>query len=224
VWTRVLFLDRSHARARAYIDRARTALAERHRKAEELLHASQQFLDRGETRAARDLLTQAVAASGDDERAAALRVQLERVERTYAWTVAAPSPTQEVVPGWSWRRRSPGLAIVLAAVAVALLGTGAFLNAGLREWVSSNSPVEQLTTAPVAAKLPVLSSSDAALIRARTLFARGRLAEALRALDVVSDASPVRGEANTLRVEIQRLLLATRQNRPNPADGGRLPR
>ena len=27
IWTRVLFLDRAHARARAYIDRARTAVA-----------------------------------------------------------------------------------------------------------------------------------------------------------------------------------------------------
>jgi hypothetical protein len=31
VWTRVLFLDRSHARARAYIERARGAIAERQR-------------------------------------------------------------------------------------------------------------------------------------------------------------------------------------------------
>ena len=39
VWTRVLFLDRSHARARAYIDRARSALAERQRESEELLQS-----------------------------------------------------------------------------------------------------------------------------------------------------------------------------------------
>src|SRR5262249_57563227 len=39
VWTRVLFLDRSHARARAYIERARTAIAERQREGDELLHA-----------------------------------------------------------------------------------------------------------------------------------------------------------------------------------------
>src|SRR4051812_3347637 len=37
VWTRVLFLDRSHARARAYIERARSAIAERQREGEELL-------------------------------------------------------------------------------------------------------------------------------------------------------------------------------------------
>src|SRR6478752_3050264 len=66
LWTRVLFLDRSHARARAYIERARTALAERQRRAEELLHASQELLDKGETSQARDLLTAAVAATGED--------------------------------------------------------------------------------------------------------------------------------------------------------------
>ena len=36
VWTRVLFLDRGHARARAYIERARSAVAERQREGEEL--------------------------------------------------------------------------------------------------------------------------------------------------------------------------------------------
>ena len=33
VWTRVLFLDRGHARAKAYIDRARSAIAERSARA-----------------------------------------------------------------------------------------------------------------------------------------------------------------------------------------------
>ena len=37
VWTRALFLDRGHARARAYIERARSALAERQRESEEML-------------------------------------------------------------------------------------------------------------------------------------------------------------------------------------------
>jgi hypothetical protein len=57
--------------------------------------------------------------------------------------------------------------------------------------------------------MPVLSSSEAALIRARTLYARGRLAQALQALDRVDDRSTVRAEADALRVEIQRLLLAS---------------
>ena len=39
VWTRVLFLDRGHARAKAYIDRARSAIAERQREGDELVQA-----------------------------------------------------------------------------------------------------------------------------------------------------------------------------------------
>src|SRR3954467_8042842 len=82
IWTRVLFLDRAHPRAKAYIDRARTALAERQRRSDELLHASQSLLEQGNTLDARQLLTEAVAASGDDERAAALRMRLDRLDRT----------------------------------------------------------------------------------------------------------------------------------------------
>ena len=81
LWTRVLFLDRNHARARAYIDRARTALAERQRQSDEMLEASRDLLEQGRTEAARHLLTEAVATTGDDEQAAALRVKLERLER-----------------------------------------------------------------------------------------------------------------------------------------------
>ena len=57
LWTRVLFLDRNHARARAYIERARTALAEMQRRSDELLQASRDLLEQGETDAARQLLT-----------------------------------------------------------------------------------------------------------------------------------------------------------------------
>ena len=45
LWTRVLFLDRSHARARAYIDRARTTLAELQRRSDEMLQASRDLLE-----------------------------------------------------------------------------------------------------------------------------------------------------------------------------------
>src|ERR1043165_4229799 len=65
LWTRVLFLDRAHPRARAYIDRARTALGERQRRADEMIEAGGALLDRGQTDAARHLLTEAVASTGD---------------------------------------------------------------------------------------------------------------------------------------------------------------
>ena len=50
VWTRVLFLDHGHARARAYIERARGAIAERQREREELLHTGVAAFRRGEAR------------------------------------------------------------------------------------------------------------------------------------------------------------------------------
>ena len=64
VWTRVLFLDRSDARARAYIDRARAAVAERVRESEALLHAGIAACDRGDVAEARALLTTAIARGG----------------------------------------------------------------------------------------------------------------------------------------------------------------
>ena len=60
VWTRALFLDRSHPRARAYIERARSAVAERQRQSEELLHTGVAAFQRGEGDEARRLLKAAI--------------------------------------------------------------------------------------------------------------------------------------------------------------------
>src|ERR671910_2643115 len=57
VWTRVLFLDRGHARARAYIERARGAIADRQREGDELVHSGADAFDRGEVDGARSLLS-----------------------------------------------------------------------------------------------------------------------------------------------------------------------
>src|ERR1051325_1964464 len=78
VWTRVLFLDRTHARARAYIERARGAIAERQREGEELIQTGTAAFQRGETTAARELLTSAVERAARPEEALAL---LERIDR-----------------------------------------------------------------------------------------------------------------------------------------------
>src|SRR3954454_9567910 len=76
VWTRVLFLDRSHARARAYIERARGAVAERHREGEELLQRGVAAFSGGDAQLARRLLTSAVERSARPEEALSL---LERL-------------------------------------------------------------------------------------------------------------------------------------------------
>src|SRR5437868_5746001 len=84
VWTRALFLDRSHARARAYIDRARSALAERLRESEELLQNGVAAFHRGEADEARRLLQAAIEGGAPSDEALAI---LERMNRLQA---AAP--------------------------------------------------------------------------------------------------------------------------------------
>jgi tetratricopeptide (TPR) repeat protein len=210
IWTRVLFLDRAHQRARAYIDRARSALAERQRRAEEMLQAGHDLLDQGRTGAARHLLTEAVATSGDDERASALRRRLERLElfeRAHATASARVTPGRSSAPtDDAWPRRR--VMRLVAIVAVAALVIAGMVNPAVQNWLGIGSPGEQLTTAAPPARGPVLTTSDVALIRARNFYNRGRLAEALKALDRVRVDSPVATEADELRVQIQQVLLA----------------
>src|SRR5580765_1007904 len=64
IWTRALFFDRNHARARAYIERARRAQAERQRESEELLHNGTNAYRNGDVKEARRLLQAALDAGG----------------------------------------------------------------------------------------------------------------------------------------------------------------
>ena len=227
LWTRVLFLDRAHSRARAYIDRARTALAEEQRRADEVLEASRDLLERGQTEAARDLLAEAVASSADDERASALRLRLERVERAHAPHSARRLPivnAPQAIPAWSWKRRSPAL-IAAVLVAAGLLLILVASRSAVRDVMRLSATGDILSPSIVPAALPVLSISEAALVRARTLYGRGRLAEALQSLDRVDDGSAVRADADALKVEIQRLLLAGRRtDGVSPAGDPGIPR
>jgi tetratricopeptide (TPR) repeat protein len=209
LWTRVLFLDRAHARARAYIDRARTALAEQHRRSDEMLHASAELMARGQTDQARDLLTRAMAASGDDARAAALGWRLEHLERARAGAAsgrpvsADPSRSPAADRRFDWR---PLIWIGAAAVVVVM---ALALRPAVRAALGVAPADSSLPASIEPVTRPVLSRTDVALVRARTLYARGRLAEALKALDGVDRQSTSLAAADQLRVEIQQLLLRT---------------
>jgi hypothetical protein len=211
LWTRVLFLDRTHARARAYIDRARSAMAERQRQSDEMLQTSRQLLDRGDTDAARSLLSEAVAAAGEDDQAAALRARLDRTERLHR-VAAAPSavtrPVLAPVPGWSWPGPSHAVAGVAGAALLAVLLVLAIGAPAVQGAFNASRGTETLASVG-APPLPVLTSAEVALVRARTLFNRGRLAEALVALDRIGPDSTARPVADRLRIEIQGLLLAS---------------
>ena len=217
VWTRVLFLDRSHARARAYIDRARTALAEKQRQAEEMLQATSELLEQGRTVQARDLLSQAVAASGDDERASELRARLERIERAQGLSGRSREAAgARALPARSPRLRPVPKAVIGTACALGALLVAMAAFAPMQDWSWFNAASQPLPAVARSAPQAVLSSSEAALVRARTLYTRGRLAEALQALERVDPDSTNRAEADRLRVEIQQILLATRR-RTTPA-------
>jgi len=223
LWTRVLFLDRSHARARAYIERARTAQAERQRRGEELLATGHSLIDEGRPDAARDLLAEAVATTGEDERASALRLRLERVERVRGPAVSgAATPIVANRPAglraWVGGRRAWfGAGILAGAAGIVVVSFTA--PAALQDVVGLS--VSRADVGPPAAPVPVpvLSSADVALVRARNLFGRGRLAEALQALDRVGPESPSRAAADSLRIEIQRLLLASGRESSSPPAG-----
>jgi tetratricopeptide (TPR) repeat protein len=225
LWTRVLFLDRTHARARAYIDRARTTLAERQRQGEEMLQASHELLEQGRTADARHLLTEAVATSGDDDRASALRVKLERQERidradrdvrAGGRRASDKLRTRLAETPIAWRAPAAArgwLVLTLGALAVALVALAT--NAPVPEWLGSRSPSDQLAVTSTESRWPpVLSSADVALVRARNLYNRGRLAEALQALDRIDERSPQRSAADNLRIDIEQLLLAGGPDHP----------
>jgi tetratricopeptide (TPR) repeat protein len=210
IWTRVLFLDRSHARARAYIERARTAIAERQRASDEKLQASSEMLTRGDAAEARRLLDEILNTGGDDERVAELRVRIERLERAsvLARPAATSTPALPVVAAAAGPAGRLGRARTVVVVTVLVLIAGLALFASIGDFVGLDRVRAPLTPAASDTVLPILSTSDVALVRARTLYSRGRLAEALRVLDRVTDPSSV-SAANQLRVEIQQLLLAS---------------
>jgi hypothetical protein len=219
LWTRVLFLDRSHARARAYIDRARTALAERQRRADEILHTAGTLVSRGEVAEARRQLMQAVAISGEDERVAALRTQLDRLERANprSHSVAfTPAAVVDVRPVGAWKRRVGSLAALLAAGAVGGLLVMLVMSPAVHEWLRAGGAVPAPVRTSDEAAPRILAPADVALVRARTLYAHGRLAEALAVLERLDASGPSRPEADRLRTEIQTVLLGTRA-RPQPS-------
>ena len=112
-WTRVLFLDRGHARAKAYIDRARGAIGERQRESDELLHRGVDAFNRGETETARRLLTSVVERGGPQEVALSLLERLTAPRPARAGEPRAPArpppaaPAAEAPSRERRRRRGP---------------------------------------------------------------------------------------------------------------------
>jgi hypothetical protein len=218
VWTRVLFLDRSHARARAYIERARTAVAERQREGDELLHAGLAAFSRGESEDARRLLTSAVERGARPEEALAV---LERLDRLAPGGAPAPAarPRTLRVGGMLAAKRSGISAATLLLVLAIGLAAGAFAmmawSSGLLPWAPQPLPLADVRA--TAEPLPVPSASDVTFARATAWYRSGKLRDALGALDAIRPGDPLRTQADDLRATIQQQLLeAARATRPSP--------
>lgn len=212
LWTRLLFLDRNHARARAYINRARTALAERQRRADELLAAAEAHLDRGAFIEARHLISEGERLGGADQRAAELWAHLDRAERASRAGSRrdGPAAVLDVRPVGNWRARLRIASQLIAAGAFGVLAVALVTSPVVRAWVTGDSGV-LVPSSGQPGSMTVLGPADVALARARALYRRGRPAEALRALDAVAAGGATESrEIEQLRVEIQAVLLAGR--------------
>jgi hypothetical protein len=216
-WTRVLFLDRGHARARAYIDRARRVLAERQRESDELLHGGVAAFDAGEVDKARALLTTLVEKGNVDDLALALLERLDRLETAagdsgVADPVDGPATPAEETPVRPEVRR--GRATRILAITSGVLLAGALLLAAFWDrftplWQPDPRHVVESVQPAQPDALPLPSSSELVLAQARALVARGHLHEALRAVDDIRIDDARRPDADKLRAEIQRALLAS---------------
>lgn len=223
VWTRVLFIDRGHARARAYIERARTALAERQRHGDELLHTGSEAVDRGDASMARALVTSAVEHGAAADEALAILARIDRLESVAPGRSAPPSRRDAFTPArrssraggerparWQWI----GIG-VLAGVLIGAAALAALLPAGL----AFGEAAEPVPFSTLNAPLPVPSIGETALSRAEALYADGRLQEALTALAAMPIGDPHQSRAEVLTERIQRQLLAAARSASRTTDG-----
>jgi hypothetical protein len=215
VWTRVLFLDRSHARARAYIERARGAIAERHREGDELLQSGAAAFSRGDVADARRLLTSAVELGARPEEALAMLERLDRLAPADPIDLTPDAPAgprrRRLIGGADSATERQGIraATLLLVLAIGLAAGVLMMNAwssGVLPW----GPAQATIAAPVRTvldPLPVPTAAEVSLARARAWSTSGRLRDALAALDAIRPGDPLRAQADELRARIQQQLL-----------------
>lgn len=226
IWTRVLFLDRGHARARAYIERARSAVSERQREGEELIHAGAAAFQRGDGDAARRLIASALERGAASEEAFALLGRLDRVQAAGVQQESrtgrrVPRPAERVVTREGWRERGRlRLAWITAGAVIGVTGVALALTllwAQGEPWLPMRTAAgTAAVAAPDHARVPVPTAAEVWIARARALFDKGRLREALQALDEVPHGDPLRPVSDELRAEVQRKLLESARGADSP--------
>ena len=194
VWSRVFFLDRTNARARAYIERARSAVAERQRVAEASAAATgaRGWGDEtrtGESRPPSD--PGVLVVSGALAARLAPPQPVDRVEREPRLDAATAATAAS-------RRATVAHTLLVAAAGVLLFVAGYTVAARdrLAEWASGVSS----RRAPAANA----RASEVALHDARHAFDGRRYDDARRALARIPGDDPLRAEADALVAQIQR--------------------
>ena len=215
IWTRVAFLERGHGRARAYIERARGALAEQQRETEEFLHRGLEAFRTGDLANARELLTKAVA-DGGSETALVFLQRLGVAEAGHAAAATIPRGSGDTTASQLLRRHTdrvprPRTTNWTLTIAVCLvIATTIFLAAQpIASWLGERPVVAPVASPRASDPVPVVRMSEIRLARAKTLYESGKLQEALRALDAIDRGDPLRRDAETLTASIQGALLAT---------------
>lgn len=209
-WTRVLFLDRRHARARAYIERARRVLAERQRHADELAQRGAEAFQAGENAEARSLLTSAMEQGAHDEPILAMIDRINRLNPQPRPTVSVPRRAVALGRAVLARQAARPRPSIVAALVVAFVLGGAAWWAWPRIVARALAPMaasEARGVVEAPGDLPMPRLSELVIARARGLFERGHAHEALAALGQVPIDDAARNDADRLRADIQATLL-----------------
>jgi tetratricopeptide (TPR) repeat protein len=214
LWTRVLFLDRTHDRARAYIERARSAQAEQQRQTEALVHEGLAAFDRGEVDRARSLLSTALARGASHDLALGVLGRIDRLDVPAIET--RPRRLKRVGPAVRSPRRTGGRLVravmwTVAALLTVALGVAAWWAWTTEAWLPRSPATATrprtvvLPTSP--SRIPAPAAAETYMRRGQQLFASGRLRDALLEIEQVPIGDPLRVEADRLRAAIQRELL-----------------
>ena len=216
----MLFLDRNHDRARAYIDRARSAQAEQQRISEALVHEGLEAFDRGEVVRARALLSDALDQGASHDVALGVLGRIDRLDvghdgRARRRAGGAPSARSRASPAAPTRIGAAARLPMwwITAAAIVLVGDDR-VRARRAEWPAPTGsrcrrpPARRRRSSTPPAPLPMPSPTEAYVAQARALFASGKLRDALRALDRVPVGDALAPDAERLRADIQRELLA----------------
>ena len=226
IWTRVAFLERGHGRARAYIERARGALAEQQRETEESLHRGLEAFRAGDLANARELLTKAVAGGGSETALVFLqRLGIAEAGHAASTISRASSDTtaSQLLRRHSDRAPRPRATNWTATIGVCLAIVGAIVLAAqpIASWLGEQPVVAPLASPRASDPIPVVRMSEIRLARAKALYEGGRLQEALRVLDAIDRGDPLRRDAETLVASIQGALLASLPTAPAAEEAAR---